>query len=58
MTHIELMNAGLHNTHIKFTLNGIILVGVIVDDPYHTEGKTKHTDYTFIPTTNMIEWKS
>jgi hypothetical protein len=57
MTHIEFVEAGLHNRHIKFVIDGQVLSGVVVDDVYHTTGKTKRTDYTFIPTSNMIEWK-
>lgn len=57
MTHVEFAYAGLHNRHIKFVVDGQVLSGVVVDDLYHTAGKTKRTDYTFIPTSNMVEWK-
>lgn len=57
MTHIEFADAGLHNRHIRFILDGKILSGVVVDDVFHKTGKTKRTHYTFIPTKNMVEWK-
>jgi hypothetical protein len=57
MTHIEFVEAGLHNRHIRFILGGKILSGVVVDDVFHKEGKTKRTHYTFIPTKNMVKWK-
>ncbi|HSZ25792.1 MAG TPA: hypothetical protein VK766_08750 [Cytophagaceae bacterium] len=57
MTHIEFVDAGLHNRHIRFIIGGKILSGVVVDDVFHKTGKTKRTHYTFIPTKNMVEWK-
>jgi hypothetical protein len=57
MNHIEFVEAGLHNRHIRFIHDGKILSGVVVDDVFHKNGKTKRTHYTFIPTQNMIKWK-
>jgi hypothetical protein len=57
MTDLQLVYAGLHNRHIKFAVDGQVLSGVVVDDVYHTTGKSKRTDYTYIPTCNMVEWK-
>lgn len=57
MNHIEFVQAGLHNRHIRFMINGKILQGVVVDDLFHTAGKSKRTHYTFIPTQNMVKWK-
>ena len=54
---MQFVKSGLHNRHIKFALREIILHGVVVDDLNHTKGKTKRTDYTFIPASNMIRWK-
>lgn len=34
-----------------------MLQGVVVDDAFHTEGKSKRTHYTFIPTENMTSYK-
>lgn len=57
MNHIEFVEAGLHNTHIRFFDGKEIKSGIVVDDSFHKVGKTKHTHYTFIPTSNMIKWK-
>lgn len=57
MTHIELIEQGLHNRHIRFIIDGKILTGVIVDDKFHKTGKTKDTHYTFIPSSNIVKWK-
>lgn len=57
MNHIEFVQAGLHNRHITFVLKDKVLSGVVIDDRQHTEGKSKDTHYTFIPTENMVKWK-
>lgn len=57
MNHLELYNANLHNRHIRFSHDGVIHTGVVVDDSFHKEGKTKRTDYTFIHTAKLREWK-
>ncbi|HEY0743542.1 MAG TPA: hypothetical protein VGD40_18870 [Chryseosolibacter sp.] len=49
---------GFHNRHIRFEIDGKVFSGVVVDDPNHKEGKSKRTDYTFIPTRHMKEWHS
>ncbi|WP_430404231.1 hypothetical protein [Fluviicola sp.] len=57
MTHVELVEKGLHNRHIRFVIDGKILTGVVVDDQFHKNGKTKATHYTFIPSYNVTKWK-
>lgn len=57
MNHIEFAEKGLHNRHIRFIYKNEHLTGVVVDDAYHKEGKSKDTHYTFIPTASMAKWK-
>ena len=57
MTHIQFLEAGLHNRHIRFILGGELLQGVIMDDASNLAGKTKRTHYTFIPKGNLLKWK-
>ncbi len=56
MTHIEFVEAGLHNHHIRFILNRKFLTGVVVDDQLHKKQKSKRTHYTYISTINIIKW--
>jgi hypothetical protein len=57
MTHIEFLDAGLHNRLIRFIIGGKSLSGVVVDDVFHKTGKSKRSHYTFIPIKNIVEWK-
>lgn len=55
MTHIEFFP--FHNRHIKFRLrNGQELHGVLLDMMDYNNKKV-HTEYIFIPTERMREWK-
>jgi hypothetical protein len=58
MDAITFVKNGLHNRHIRFEIGGQIYSGVVVDDSFYTEGKSKQTHYTFIPTRHMKEWQN
>ena len=57
MTHLEFLEAGLHNRHIRFVIGDKILSGIVVDDVFHKKGKTKSSHYTFIESKNIVDWK-
>lgn len=55
MNHQEFIK--YHNRHIEFTYKGKNLSGVVLDlIPYNK--KENRTDYVFIPTRNLKEWKT
>jgi hypothetical protein len=54
MTHEDFFP--FHNRHIRFLMGGRLLSGVVVDDQFHTEGKSKRSHYSFIPTANIKNW--
>lgn len=56
MNHIEFFP--YHNRHIVFKLkNGQELSGVLLDDMKHKSTGEYETNYTYIPTKNLIAWK-
>lgn len=56
MTELEFFP--FHNYHIRFRLsNGTELSGVLFDTMNSHETGKPRTEYTFIQTKNMIEWK-
>ncbi len=57
MTHLEFLEAGLHNRHIRFVIGNKILSGIVVDDLFDKKGKTKSSHYTFIESKNIVDWK-
>lgn len=54
MTRIEF--SPFHNRHIKFKLRGAEKRGVVLDMLDYSQ-KKRDTEYIFIPTNNMNEWK-
>jgi hypothetical protein len=57
MTHLELIENGLHNTLIRFRYHCIDLVGVVVDDKaVRADEKYSDTQYIFIPKANLIAY--
>ncbi|MEY2792529.1 MAG: hypothetical protein RJA76_521 [Bacteroidota bacterium] len=57
MTHLEFLEAGLHNRHIRFVIGDQLLSGIVIDDVFHKKGKTKSSHYTFIESKNIVDWK-
>lgn len=45
-----------HNRHIKFYYEGIEMQGVVIDSIPYNE-KEFSTQYVYIPTVSMMEWK-
>lgn len=55
MNHLEFMK--YHNYHIEFAYQGKRLSGVVLD--YIPFNKKKNdTDYIFIPTKNLVKWRT
>lgn len=58
MTPLELLEAGLHNTHIRFLYYGHELSGVLIDDKnFRADEKYLDTQYIYIPTLNLIDYQ-
>lgn len=57
MTLLEIFDAGLYNTPIRFNYHGVELSGLIYDDKgFRASEKFLSTHYIFVPSDNLTEF--